>query len=151
MECLAGLPTELVSDFGRVDGVAEVVAGAVRDEGDERRVRLWSRVEFVEQRANVLHQFEVGQLVVAADVIGLARRAFFEHGAERRAMVADIEPVADVLAFSVNGDRFAAKAFENDDGDELFGKLIGAVVVGAVGDENGEAVGVAPGAGEVVG
>ena len=46
-------PAELVADLGRVDRVAEVVAGAVGDEGDQPLVRARRRgTQLVEQRAD---------------------------------------------------------------------------------------------------
>ena len=66
------------------------------------------------------------------------------------AVVLDEEPVADVLAVAVDGDGALLKSAEEGEGDELFGELVGAVVVRAVRDREGEAVGVGVGASEVV-
>ena len=65
-------------------------------------------------------------------------------------MIFDIEPVANVFAFAVDGDRLATQGFEDDDRDEFFRKLEGAVVVRAIGHDHRQAVGVAPSAGEVI-
>ena len=64
---------------------------------------------------------------------------------------ADVEPVADLEAVAVDRERLAGEGVVDHQGDELFGELIRAVVVGAVGDERGQAIGVVPGADEVVG
>ena len=66
-------------------------------------------------------------------------------------MVADEEPVADLEAVAVDRERLGLQGVREHEGDEFFGELQGAVVVGAVGDEGGEAVGVVPGADEMVG
>ena len=57
-------------------------------------------------------------------------------------MIANVEPVAHVHAVPIDGDGFAAQDALNDDGDELFGELIRAVVVRAVRDECRQPVGV---------
>ena len=62
----------------------------------------------------------------------------------------DEEPVADLLAVAVDGKRLALERVGDHERDELFGELEGAVVVGAVGDDGGQAVGVDPGADEMV-
>src|SRR5690606_36592960 len=149
---LRGGPAELGFDLGGVDGVAQVVAGAVGDEGDLVGVgfAVGARPEFDEQGAAQADEVDVIALVVAADVVGLADPTAGDHGVQRLGVVADVEPVADVFTAAVNGDGFAAQGLEDDDGDELFGELIRAVIVGAVGHEHGEAVGVVPGAGEVI-
>ena len=95
---------------------------------------------------------EVGALVVASDVVGFAGAALGEDLADGGAVVADVEPVADLEAVAVDGEGLAGlEGVREHEGDEFFGELEGAVVVGAVGDEGGEAVGVVPGADEVVG
>ena len=65
-------------------------------------------------------------------------------------MVADVEPVAYIFTFAVDGYRLVSKGFENDDGYEFFRELKGAVVVGAVCDENWKLVGIGPSADKVV-
>ena len=65
-------------------------------------------------------------------------------------MILDIEPVADVFALAIDGDRLAAEGFEDDHGDEFFRELEGPVVVRAIGDDHRQAVGVAPSTGEVI-
>lgn len=65
-------------------------------------------------------------------------------------MVGDVEPIADLGAAAVNGDVFAVKGFFNHKRDEFFRVLAGAVVVGAVGGDNRELIGMMVGADEVV-
>ena len=61
------LPAELSGDFGVVDGVAAVVAGAILNVGDE----ALGLVEFVKDEPDDL---DICALVVAADVVYLAAR-----------------------------------------------------------------------------
>ena len=114
--------------------------GAVGGRGDE----------FVEESADGGDDLFVGALVASADVVGFADATGGEDCADGGAVVADVEPVADLEAVTVNGERLAFQRMKDHERDEFFGELEGAVVVGAVGDERGEAEGVVPGADEVV-
>ena len=66
-------------------------------------------------------------------------------------MIFHIEPVADVFAFAIDGNGLAAECLEDDHRDELFRELKGPVIVRAIGDNDGEAVSIAPCPGKVVG
>ena len=57
-------------------------------------------------------------------------------------MVLDIEPVAHSLTLAVDGQRFAVTYIVDKQRNQLFRKLIGAVVIGTVGYNCGHAVGV---------
>ena len=154
VEGFLGCPAEFALDFCGVDGVALVVAGAVGDVGDEVGITGdavgFSGGEFFEQGADGLYDFEVGFFVVAADVIGLAGFSVRYDGVEGTGVVFYVEPVADLAAVAVYGQGAAGQGVEDDVGDEFFGEVAGAVVVGAVGDEGRQAVGALPGAHEVV-
>ncbi|MEY5016886.1 MAG: hypothetical protein RIS92_3244 [Verrucomicrobiota bacterium] len=60
------------------------------------------------------------------------------------------QPIADLLSVPVYGQGFSCESVMNDEGDQLFGEVEGAVVVGTVGGEDGESVCVVVGANEVV-
>ncbi len=62
-----------------------------------------------------------------------------------------MDPVADVLAAAVELGADAVDDVGDLPGDELLHVLVGAVVVGAVGDRGAQAVGAGPGAHEHVG
>ena len=55
-------------------------------------------------------------------------------------MISHIEPVPYIETIPVDREGFSFKGIEDHKGDEFFRELIGAVVVGAVGDGYGEAV-----------
>ena len=65
-------------------------------------------------------------------------------------MVFDVEPVADLLAVAVNGERFPLEGVEDHQRDQFFGKVIRAVIVGAVGRDRGQMISVLKGADDVV-
>lgn len=144
-------PAEFALYFAGVDGVALIVAGAVVDEGDEISVvPLFARAQGVEDAAQGAYDVEIGLFVVAADVVGLTRLALCQDQAQGAGMVVDVEPVADVVAGAVEGQKLVVERVEDDQGDQFFRKLARAVVVRAVGGDHRQAVGVAPGAHEVV-
>jgi hypothetical protein len=51
-------------------------------------------------------------------------------------MIADEEPVADLPAIAVDRQRLALKRKNDGERDQLLGKLVGSIVVGAVGDRD---------------
>jgi hypothetical protein len=59
-------------------------------------------------------------------------------------VILDIKPVADVLSVPVDRDGLAVQRVQDGDRDQLFGEMVGAVVVGAVGQDGGQAVGFVP-------
>ena len=65
-------------------------------------------------------------------------------------MVFHEQPVAHVLALAIDGQRLAMADVVDKQGYQLLGKLIGAVVVRAVGHDDGHSVGVVEGAHKVV-
>ena len=142
-ESVGGLPAEFGLNLFRIDGIAAVMAGAVRDEGDEAaRVTTQRGGQFIYHIADHLHEMQVGQFVLAAYIVSLPGFAAGENVPQRLTMVADMEPVAHVEAIAINGDGLAAQHFLNDDGNELFRELIRAVVVRAARDDGWQAVGV---------
>jgi hypothetical protein len=107
--------------------------------------------KLVENGADGVDDIDVVALAAASDVIGLAAPAVVQHAAEGRAMVLDVEPVANVLAVAVHRKSLALQCVVDHQRDQLLGKLEWAVVVGAVGGQRRQVVGVKVGADEVIG
>ena len=137
-------PAELALELGRVDGVAAVVAGAVGDPVEVLGVAP-HRLEDHAQDGDVV------PLAVGADEVGLPRAALGEDVPDGRGVVLGVDPVADVLAAAVELGADAVDDVGDLPGDELLHVLVGAVVVGAVGDRGAQAVGAGPRAHEHVG
>ncbi len=151
LESLRRTPAQFAFDLARIDGVAAVMARAVRDMGDQACVAaLGRRPQLVEQGADRAHDVDVGLLVPAADVVGLAWRAARQHLADRAAVVGHVQPVAHVEAIAVHRQRLAGQGIDDHQRNQLLRELPGAVVVRAVGRQHRQAVGVMPGAHEVV-
>ena len=137
-------PAELALELGGVDGVAAVVAGAVGDPVEVLGVAAHGR-EYHAQDGDVV------PLAVGPDEVGLPRAALGEDVPDGAGVVLGVDPVADVLAAAVELGADAVDDVRDLPGDELLHVLVGAVVVGAVGDRGAQAVGAGPGAHEHVG
>ena len=137
-------PAELALQLGRVDGVAAVVAGAVGDPVEVLGVAAHGS-EYHAQDGDVV------LLPIGADEVGLPHLALGEDVPDGRGVVLGVDPVADVLAAAVELGADAVDDAGDLPGDELLHVLVGAVVVGAVGDRGAQTVGAGPGADQHVG
>ena len=137
-------PAELAPELGGVDGVAAVVAGAVGDPVEVLGVAAHGSEDHAQDGDVVL-------LAICADEVGLPHPALGEDVPDGAGVVLGVYPVADVLAAAVELGADAVDDVGDLPGDELLHVLVGAVVVGAVGDRGAQAVGAGPGAHEHVG
>ena len=78
-------------------------------------------------------------------------RPALQHGFDATAVVLDIQPVADVPAIAVDRDRLALERIQYRQRNQFFGKLVGAVIIGTVGGQHRQAVGVVIGTHQVIG
>ena len=137
-------PAELALELGGVDGVAAVVAGAVGDPVEVLGVAAHGLQDHAQDGDVVL-------LPVGADEVGLPHPALGEDVPDGRGVVLGVDPIAHVLAAAVELGAHAVDDVRDLARDELLHVLVGAVVVGAVGDRGAKAVGAGPGAHEHVG
>ena len=137
-------PAQLALELRAVDGVAAVVAGAVGDPVEVLGVHSHRLENHTQDRDVVL-------LAVGPDEVGLPHAALGQDVPDGRGVVLGVDPVADVLALSVELGADAVDDVGDLPGDELLHVLVGAVVVGAVGDCGAKPVGAGPGAHEHVG
>ena len=137
-------PAQLALELGGVDGVAAVVAGAVGDPVEVLGVAAHGLQDHAQDRDVVL-------LAISSDEVGLPHAALREDVPDGRGVVLGVDPVAHVLALSVELGAHAVDYVGDLARDELLHVLVGAVVVGAVGDRGAQAVGAGPGAHEHVG
>ena len=104
-------PAKLALDFRGVDGIAPVMSGPVGDKCDQPAARLVARRQrLIELAANRLDGMQVCPLVLAADIIGLARYPPLHNEKECAGMIVDEQPIPDILPVAVNGQQFFAPA-----------------------------------------
>ena len=137
-------PAQLALELCAVDGVAAVVSGAVCDPVEVLGVAAHRLEDHAQDRNVVL-------LAVGSDEVGLPHVALGEDVPDGAGVVLAVDPVADVLALPVEFRLDPVDDVGDLPGDELLHVLVGAVVVGAVGDRGAQAVGAGPGAHEHVG
>ena len=145
------VPVEFLLQFGAVYGIAAVVAGAVLNKGDEFPEAFLGGSAFfgyyIDER---IEQFDVFPFVFAADVVFFAYPPLLHHQPHGAVVVFHIEPIPDVFAVPIDWEGFSFPHVQDHQGDKFFRELVGAVVVGTVGQGNGEAVGVVVGQNQVV-
>ena len=137
-------PAELALELGRVDGVAAVVAGAVGDPVEVLGVAPHGRKDHTQDSDVVL-------LSISSDEVGLPHAALGQDVPHGRGVVLGVDPIAHVLALPVELGAHAVDDVRDLPGDELLHVLVGAVVVGAVGDRGAQAVGAGPGTDQHIG
>ena len=104
IEGLLRFPAQFALDLACVDGIAPVMSGAVRDVGNLCRIGLavGSGPQGVQTLTYQFDYIDVGFFVSAADVVGLAHPARFQHAPDGAAMILDVEPVANLHAVTVD-------------------------------------------------
>lgn len=137
-------PAQLAPQLRAVDGVAAVVAGAVGDPVEVLGVLPHGLQDHAQDR-------DVVPLAIGSDEVGLPHPALGEDVPDGRGVVLGVDPVAHVLAAAVELGADAVDDVGDLPGDELLHVLVGAVVVGAVGDRGAKPVGAGPCANEHVG
>lgn len=130
VEIIFGLPSQLARELGRIDGIAPVVARTVGDEGNQA-LRLAQNLQ------NRLDDVQIRPLVMAADVIDLPRPALMQNEIDGGAVVIDMQPVTDVFSLAIDGQALVMERPGDDEGNQLLGEVIGAIVIRAPGDGDG--------------
>ena len=137
-----GAPAELTPQLRGVDRVAAVVAGAVAHPVEVLGIAAHGLQDHPEDR-------DVVPLPVGADEVGLAHAAPREDVPDGAGVVLGVDPVADVLAGAVELRPDTVDDVCDLARDELLHVLVGAVVVGTVGDGGPEPVCAGPRAHDV--
>ena len=145
VETVLRRPPQFGVELRKIDRVAEVVAGPVGNESHElAMLQAGARARPVERIADRVDHIDIAPLGIAADIVGLAHTAAFQHQRERARMIVDEQPVAHVLPGPVDRHRLAGEALDDRQGDELFRQLTWPVIVRTVRDQHRQPVSVPP-------
>ena len=123
-------PTEFSLQFGRVDGIAEIMTGTVGNVGYQvQAVPLWIAQQTVNGLDDNLYNVNVLPFVETADVVCLVYLTVVEYHVDGTGMVNNIEQVAHVLALAIDRQWLAVTDIVNEQRDEFLRELIRTVVV----------------------
>src|SRR6185312_3386997 len=141
-------PIQFSPNFSGVHRIAAVVTGTVADKCDLPAVRtaVGARTLGIEGIAQGVHNVDIRTLVAPADIVGAADATALQHAAQGGAMIGHVKPITPLLSVAINRQRPIAERMMDHQWDQLFRKLIGTVIVRAVGDQNWKPVSVVPGA-----
>ncbi|EKD34351.1 MAG: hypothetical protein ACD_75C02377G0001, partial [uncultured bacterium] len=104
----------------------------------------------VEKIADEGDHFEIFFFVVAADIVTLAIAALCEYLDYRLAMIPDKQPVPHIFTVAVDRQGLVVQGVVEHQRNQFLRKLVGAVVIGTVGDAHRQPIGVEIGAGQVI-
>src|SRR5690242_5847046 len=92
IEILLRTPGQLALDLAGINGVAQIVAGAVGNESLEFAVAACrTGTQAIENAAECIDDLHIGPFGVAADAIGGADLAALEHNSQRPRVVVNIK------------------------------------------------------------
>ena len=107
-------------------------------------------MKLIHNFADLLDHRDIPTLVLAADVIFFTETPSGRNEVKRVDVILHIEPVAHIAAVAVNWERLSFERVQNDERDQFFRKLEGAVIVGAVRHNDRKAIGAEPREGEMI-
>ena len=70
---------------------------------------------------------------MSANVIGLSHLTVLNHAANGFTVIRYIQPIAYIQSLPIDGQRLMRQAIENHQRNQLFGKLIGSIIIRAIG------------------
>lgn len=127
------------------------MAGPVGDIGDERQILAFlTSQKSVDGLDEDFDKVDVLPLIEASDVIGFGYLSLMENEVDGASMVLDVEPIPHILPFPIDGKGLFVAYVVDEQRDEFLGELVGSIVVGAVGDDDGHPIGVMESAHEMV-
>ena len=128
------------------------MAGPVLDKADllTAGAQFGIRQQFIQHIADHFHDLQIGLLIVPADIVRLPCLTARQDEAQGLGVIVDVQPVADIVSLTIYRQGLAGDGIEDHQGNQFFRKLIGTIVIGTVGDERGQAIGMMPGTDQVV-
>src|SRR5699024_7189618 len=134
-------------DLVRGNGITAVMAFTVFHIGDQILAdQLLPGISFrkhlLKSIQNDVDDLDILLLIMSADIVGLEQASFLLNHIDSFGMVHYIEPVAHVFSVSVYRKLLALKRVIDDQGDQLFRKLVWSVIIAAVCDIRRELISI---------
>jgi len=149
-----GDPAQFGADLCGVNGIPAIMAGTVFDISDQRSSSLAVREPadfFIQNIADGVNDFNVLLVTVSADIVSFSDFSALDNGENRFTVIDNIKLVADIFAVAIHRQRASVKSIVDDQGNELFRKLRGSIIIGTVGKQRRQTIGMKIGADQMVG
>ena len=145
------LPAQFALQLRRINGVTHVVTGAIGNKSDEVQVFAFLTAKQTIDRLNqYFDEVNVLPFVKATDIVGFGRLSLVEDQVDGTGVVLHVEPVAHILALTINWQWLTMANVVDKQRDELLGELERTVVVRAIGHDNRHSVSIVIGTNEVI-
>lgn len=132
-ELQARFPAQLVLQLVAVYGIAQVVPLAVGHVSYQfLRGAFRIAQQAVHRFYDYLDKVYILPFVETADVVRVSRLAGMKNDVDGSCMVHHIQPVAHILPLAIDRQWLAVADVVDEERDQLLGKLVGTVIVGAV-------------------
>src|SRR5690349_19789175 len=125
-------PAYLSSDFRRINSITPVMTGPIRDGADPLpdlfRV---SAAALCDGLTNSMNNLEIGAFFAGADIVNRTDFALRQHVKNRPTVVLNVKPLANLFSVAIHRKIKAVNTVSNQQRNQFFWKLIGAIVVRA--------------------
>ena len=127
------LPAKFVLEFGRVDGISNIVPGTVLDKSDEAEaLTYWSSEKSIYRLDHNLYEINILPFVETSDIVCVSRFPFVEDQIYSSGVIFYIKPVTDILSLSIDRERLSISYIIDKQRNKLLWELIWCVVVRSV-------------------
>src|SRR5688572_13652559 len=92
------------------------------------RLAVFAWLFCIQNSAKRFYYFQIRLLIPAANIVNLAWSALCQNPSNRCTMIFYIQPVANLLSIAINRQRFALQSIMNDERNQFFRKMMGAIV-----------------------
>ena len=92
---------------------------------------------FIHQFTQQLNEVDVAPLIVATNIVSFSQFPIMKYTVDGICMIFYVQPIPYIDAFAINGQLFVGQNIVDEKGDQFFGKLIRAIIVGTIAQHNG--------------
>src|SRR5690606_32697093 len=96
---------------------------------------ICSRAQSIQVLADQLHDIDIGFLVPAPDIVSLTDLTSLQDAPDRAAMITDKQPVTNLLAITIDRQRFPSQRIDDHKRNQLLRKMIWPIIIGTIGGQ----------------